>query len=67
MKKYWKWIESIVYVIASIGLINWGLIGLFNFNLLQQIFGSNPVLITTLYIIVGFTGIYIPIRYFVKK
>lgn len=43
-------------VITIIGAINWGLIGLFSFNLVDYIFGINSVFSTITYILVGITG-----------
>ncbi|WP_412708619.1 DUF378 domain-containing protein [Candidatus Rickettsia kedanie] len=40
------------------GAINWGLVGLFNFNLVTLLFGSFPIIVTILYIIIGFCGVY---------
>lgn len=44
-------------VLMAIGAINWGLIGLFNFNLVTYLFGST-VLTSIVYILVGLAGIY---------
>lgn len=47
-----------VHLLSSIGAINWGLVGLFNFNLVTLLFGSFPIIVTILYIIIGFCGVY---------
>lgn len=44
-------------VITIIGAINWGLIGLFNFNLVEYIFGVDSAFSTIIYILVGITGL----------
>lgn len=49
-------------VVAIIGALNWGLIGLFNFNLVDALFGGGPVEQTSafsrvIYVIVGFAGV----------
>ncbi len=36
-----------------IGGLNWGLVGLFDFNLVSYIFGDNSFLTRTIYILVG--------------
>lgn len=41
-----------------IGAINWGLIGLFNFNLVEAIFGDMTLLSRIIYILVGVAGVY---------
>ena len=46
-----------VYVIAAIlvivGGVNWGLVGLFDFDLVATLFGSGSVLARTVYALVG--------------
>ncbi len=44
-------------VISIVGALNWGLIGLFGFNLVETIFGINTFLTTLIYILVGVSGI----------
>ena len=43
-------------VISIVGALNWGLIGLFGFNLVETIFGINTFLTTLIYILVGVSG-----------
>ena len=50
-------IQKICLVLTIIGAINWGLIGIFNFNLVTYIFGANGMLTTLIYILVGIAGI----------
>ncbi len=50
-------IQKICLVLTIIGAINWGLVGIFNFNLVTYIFGANGMLTTLLYILVGIAGI----------
>ncbi|MFQ7799083.1 MAG: DUF378 domain-containing protein [Coprobacillus cateniformis] len=49
-------IQKIALVFTIIGAINWGLIGLFNFNLVESIFGTS-MLSAIIYMIVGILGI----------
>jgi uncharacterized membrane protein YuzA (DUF378 family) len=44
-------------VVAAIGAINWGLVGLFNFNLVEYLFGSIPIAVKIIYAVVGICGI----------
>jgi len=46
-------------LLASIGAINWGLISLFNFNLVAFLFGDFSTLARIVYILVGVSGLYI--------
>ncbi|RYE13834.1 MAG: DUF378 domain-containing protein [Rickettsiales bacterium] len=43
-------------VLAIIGSLNWGLIGVFNFNLVTAIFGDN-IVAKSIYILVGLAGL----------
>lgn len=45
-------------VLTVIGAINWGLIGLFGFNLVTAIFGGVPFLVALIYILVGLAGLW---------
>ena len=54
---------KIVGVFAVIGCLNWGLIGLFGFNLVVQIFGQSGIT-RFLYILVGISGLLLLISYF---
>ena len=48
-----KVIDKIALVLVIIGAINWGLIGLFNFNLVDSIFGVMSVISRIIYTLVG--------------
>ena len=53
-----KTLHVIALTLTIIGAINWGLIGLFDFNLVALIFGGADSLFTKIiYIIVGICGI----------
>lgn len=48
---------KIALTLTIIGALNWGLIGLFGFNFVEMIFGTNTFLTTLTYILVGISGI----------
>ena len=50
-------LQKSALVVTIIGAINWGLIGIFNFNLVEAIFGVDSVLSNIIYILVGICGI----------
>lgn len=53
-----KTIQIIALIFTIIGAINWGLIGLFDFNLVALIFGGAESMLTKIiYIIVGICGL----------
>lgn len=53
-----KIIDTIALILIIIGAINWGLIGIFNFNLVEVIFGGFNVLTRIIYILVGISGLW---------
>ncbi len=50
-------LQKVCLVITIIGAINWGLIGLFDFNLVTSLFGSGSMLSKVVYSLVGITGL----------
>ena len=50
-------LQKIALVFTIIGAIVWGLIGLFDFNLVETIFGENSILSRVVYTIVGICGL----------
>ena len=51
-------LTRIALTLAIIGAINWGLIGLFNFDLVATIFGGQDSLLSRIiYSLVGFSGL----------
>ena len=50
-------LQKICLVITIIGAINWGLIGLFDFNLVSTLFGADSGLSRIVYTLVGITGL----------
>lgn len=53
-----KVIDTIALLLVIIGAINWGLIGIFNFNLVDTIFGVMSALSRIIYTLVGISGIW---------
>lgn len=50
-------IQKIALVLTVIGAVNWGLIGLFDFNLVAMITGNMDAISNIIYILVGIAGI----------
>lgn len=57
MNKFFNVLQGVCYVLIVIGAINWGLIGFFNFNLVEGIFGTGTAMTRIIYDIVGITAI----------
>ncbi len=50
-------LQKIALALTIIGALNWGLVGLFNFNLVEAIFGVDALLTKVIYSFVGLAGI----------
>ena len=50
-------LQKIALIFTIIGAINWGLIGLFDFNLVATLFGSVGIIEKIIYILVGISGL----------
>lgn len=53
-----KIIDRIALVLVIIGALNWGLIGVFNFNLVEVLFGRMEALVRIIYILVGISALW---------
>ena len=53
-----KTLNIIAQVLLVVGGLNWGLVGLFDFNLVAALFGLDSFLSNTVYILVGLAGLY---------
>jgi uncharacterized membrane protein YuzA (DUF378 family) len=53
-----KTIDILAAVLLVIGGLNWGLVGLMKFDLVQSLLGGVPALMNTVYILVGAAGLY---------
>ncbi len=54
-----KGLDYTILTIAIIGAINWGLIGLFRFDLVATLFGRMSWISRIVYILVGIAGLYL--------
>ena len=50
-------VQKICLVVTIIGALNWGLIGLLDFNLVETIFGADSIIPRIIYSLVGITGL----------
>ncbi len=53
-----KVIDKIALVLVIIGAIVWGIIGIFNFNVVDAIFGVGSIISKIIYILVGISGLW---------
>ena len=61
-----KLLDNIVLTLIILGSINWGLIGIFEFDLISNIFGYMSVFSRIIYSIIGISGLY-AISFFIKN
>jgi uncharacterized membrane protein YuzA (DUF378 family) len=48
-------------VLLIIGGLNWGLVGIFNFNLISAIFGPMSAISRIIYVLVGLSAVYVAV------
>lgn len=66
MKKNKKVQDWVALVLVIVGGLNWGLVGLFEFDLVKAILGAVPILQRIVYVLVGIAAGYM-IYYATKK
>ena len=56
-----KVLKIIAIVLVIVGGLNWGLVGLINFDLVAAIFGAMSSLSRIVYVLVGLAAIYVAV------
>lgn len=54
-------LDIVALALVIVGGINWGLIGLLQWDLVQAILGTLPALVTIVYILVGLAAVYLAV------
>lgn len=54
-----KTLHMVAFLLLVVGGLNWGLFGLFQFNLVNVLVGTMPALENLVYILVGASAVYI--------
>jgi len=52
-------VDWIAYVLVIVGALNWGFVGLFNFDIVARILGEATALARIVYSLVGLSGLYL--------
>jgi len=52
-KEYMKYLHMLAVALVLVGGLNWGLIALFNLNLVTTLLGSMPMVEKVVYLLVG--------------
>lgn len=53
-----KTLNAVILTLVIIGGINWGLVGLFNYNLVDSLFGTMSLISRVIYTLVGVAAIW---------
>lgn len=52
----------VAFVLVIVGALNWGLVGLFNFDLVATLFGDMSTISRVVYVLVGLSGLYMVVK-----
>lgn len=53
-----KTLPLLARILAAVGTLNWGVVGLFQNNLVELVAGRSPAVVQALYILIGLSGLY---------
>lgn len=51
-------IDKVAYLLLVVGGLNWGLVGAFEFNLVDELFGVESAISKIVYVLVGIAALY---------
>lgn len=54
-----KALHMVVFTLVVVGALNWGLVGLFNFNLVSALLGVDSALEKLVYVLVGLSAVWL--------
>jgi uncharacterized protein len=52
-----KALHVVSLILVIVGALNWGLVGLFDFNLVSALFGQETAFTNLIYVLVGLAGL----------
>jgi uncharacterized membrane protein YuzA (DUF378 family) len=53
-----RWVNIVTLILLIVGGLNWGLVGLADFDLVAAIFGAGSVVSRIIYVLVGLSALY---------
>ncbi len=62
-----KTVTLVAVVLLIVGGLNWGLVGAFDYNLVDSLFGEGSVLARVVYVVVGLAAVWKVVALFVEK
>lgn len=51
-------VHMVAFILLVVGGLNWLLVGAFDINLVEKIFGGMPTVVKVIYILVGLSALY---------
>ena len=64
-KKKSKVLDGMTSFLTTVGALNWGLVGIASFNIVEEIFGVSTIT-TVIYSLIGLSAIYSGYKLFIK-
>ena len=52
-------VDLIALVLTIIGGLNWGLVGLVDFNIIDSLFGTGSIIARIIFVLVGLSAVYL--------
>lgn len=53
-----NWLDWLALILLVVGGLNWGLVGFFNYNLIDAILGAGSTITRIVYVLVGLSALY---------
>jgi uncharacterized membrane protein YuzA (DUF378 family) len=60
-------LDYTAWLLVVVGGLNWGLVGAFDYNLVDSLFGVGSVIARVVYVLVGVAALYVAAMPFLKK
>lgn len=54
-----KWVDTVSTLLVWLGALNWGLWGLFSYNVVESVLGTSPDLVKWTYVLIGLSGVWV--------
>jgi len=54
-----KTLHMAAFSLTAVGALNWGLVGLSDYNLVESLLGSWPGIVRLVYVLVGLSAVYL--------
>ena len=55
------WLDWVAIILLVVGGLNWGIVGIFGFNIINAIFTSMEVVARIIYVLVGIAAVYVAV------